>query len=206
MAAMDIPSREDFLKGIAAFKAGEPRDAMYRVAVFLVSKFWGRPPEMADGLGVLLLTWNSAFYRYGGFDFYALETCIADNLNILDAYRARGISSLSDSDEGSVRRLFDEFLGALRISSGKGKDRRSPVAVAKALHLLAPNFFPIWDHSIAKAFGCPYDRNPGAQYVRFCKKMKQFAETAVAWDARGPKSVLKLMDEYSYSKYTKQWM
>ena len=31
---------------------------------------------MADGLGVLLLTWNNAFYRFGSFAFDELEKCI----------------------------------------------------------------------------------------------------------------------------------
>ena len=64
---MKIPIREEFCKGCEEFERHEKRDAMYKVATFLVSYFWGRPSDMADGLGVLLLTWNQAFYRYMGF-------------------------------------------------------------------------------------------------------------------------------------------
>ena len=71
-----IPSREEFINGYKKFEEYEKRDAMYKVATFLVSHFWGKPAEMADGLGVLLLTWNQAFYRYGIFDFDRLEECI----------------------------------------------------------------------------------------------------------------------------------
>lgn len=59
------PTEEEFLNGIIEFEKQEKRDAMYKVATFLVSHFWGNPSDMADGLGVLLLTWNQAFYRYG---------------------------------------------------------------------------------------------------------------------------------------------
>ena len=72
---MDIPSQDEFRKGYLAFQKYEKRDAMYKVAIFLVCHFWGQPSEMADGLGVLLLTWNQAFYRYGIFDFDRLEEC-----------------------------------------------------------------------------------------------------------------------------------
>jgi hypothetical protein len=37
----------------------------------------------AKPLGVLLLTWNQAFYRYGIFDFDDLEVCITRNLRLL---------------------------------------------------------------------------------------------------------------------------
>lgn len=58
--------------GSEAFRAYERRDAMYKVATFLVEHHWGKPGEMANALGVVLLTWNNAFYRYGSFDFCAL--------------------------------------------------------------------------------------------------------------------------------------
>jgi len=61
---MNIPDREEFLRGCEQFENREKRDAMYKVATFLIKQFWGQASEMADGLGVLLLTWNQAFYRY----------------------------------------------------------------------------------------------------------------------------------------------
>src|SRR6266849_3241798 len=51
-----------------AFEEWEPRDSMYRVSTFLVREWWGDPARLVDALSVLLLIWNGAFYRYGGFD------------------------------------------------------------------------------------------------------------------------------------------
>jgi hypothetical protein len=51
-----MPDPEDFRKGCAEYERHEKRDAMYKIATFLVSHFWGKPSDMADGLGVLLLT------------------------------------------------------------------------------------------------------------------------------------------------------
>jgi|DewCreStandDraft_4_1066084.scaffolds.fasta_scaffold13488_5 cell fate (sporulation/competence/biofilm development) regulator YmcA (YheA/YmcA/DUF963 family) len=45
---------KNFLKVAVNFKKNEKRDAMYKVATFLVSKFWGKYSDIADGLGVLL--------------------------------------------------------------------------------------------------------------------------------------------------------
>jgi len=280
-----IPTDEEFIKGIEEFEKHERRDAMYKVATFLISHFWGKASDMADGLGVLLLTWNQAFYRYGNFDFDKLEECIKNNLEKLEKYRKKEISLFSKSDESDIKSTFSEFLDALQIdtirfsdtnkkkftienlkellnelnikfsgndiesiyksikSDEKVKDaiefietsgenyikitisrlkeseveklkrynltRKSPVAVAKALHLLAPTFFPLWDERIAKKYGCYYNSCPAKEYIRFMKLMKRFAKKVKNYIAPSNyqnKTLLKLIDEFNYSKYTKRWI
>jgi len=204
-----IPTKEEFIKGIEEFEKHEKRDAMYKVATFLVCHFWGNPSDMEDGLGVLLLTWNQAFYRYGTFNFDKLEKCIKNNLEKLQKFRQRNITTLSESDEQDIKELFEEFMESLKIASGDVQGRKSPVAVAKALHLLAPNFFPLWDDRIAKAYGCYYDDEPSKRYIKFMKIMKEFSEKVKEYIdlSKYPnKTLLKLIDEYNYSKYTKEWI
>ena len=210
MKEIHIPTKEEFIRGIKEFEKHEKRDAMYKVATFLVSHFWGKPSDMADGLGVLLLTWNQAFYRYGNFDFDKLENAIKSNLKKLEKFRSRDTTTLSRSDESDIKAIFTEFMDSLQIASGNIKGRKSPVAVAKALHLLAPNFFPLWDDRIAKAYGCYYyNDKPPEKYIRFMRLMKEFAEKVrdyVDLSNYKDKTLLKLIDEYNYSKYTKEWV
>ena len=203
---MNIPNHEEFFKGCEEFEKHEKRDAMYKVATFLVSHFWGKPSNMADGLGVLLLTWNQAFYRYGIFDFDKLEKSITDNLQKIESFRNRSILSLSISDEDNIKDLFAIFLEALQIYEGKIRGRKSPVPVAKTLHLLAPNFFPLWDDKIARAYGCYYNENPAEKYVSFCKITKTIADKIKNYINRSDKTLVKLIDEYNYSKYTQGWI
>lgn len=204
---MEIPDKKEFLKGIEEFEKHEKRDAMYKVATFLVSHFWGKPSDMTDGLGVLLLTWNQAFYRYGIFDFDKLEKCIINNFQKIENFRNRDIFSFSRSDEDEIKYLFNEFLTALQGYSGKMKKRDSPVAVAKTLHLLAPNFFPIWDAKIAKTYRCYYyNQNYAEKYVSFCLIIKTIANSVRSYTDRSDKSLIKLIDEYNYSKYTQGWI
>ncbi len=202
-------------KGHKAFVKHEPRDPMYKVAMFVVKEFWGSPGEMADGLGVLLLTWNSGFYRYGWLDFAALETCIRENLSQLEVYRSRRIETLDDEDESGVLAVFTDFLKALRRHAyRKSPEAFSPVSVAKALHVLAPDVFPLWDYEIANAkpYRCYWhssDRSP-AKYWQFMLKVK--AEVSplegriTDLTTSTGLSVLKLLDEFNYSKYTKGWI
>jgi hypothetical protein len=197
----------EFERGYRAFQKREPRDAMYKTATFLVDHFWGQPRDMADGMGVLLLTWNQAFYRYGSFDFVLLEDALRTNMHVIEGLRTRDIKSFVQDDEPIVRQLFLSFLYALRIKEGKKKDCKSPVAVAKAIHLLAPGFLPIWDKEIAKAYGCPYDSDPDHKYVAFAYKMQSLArELQEHVPADCGRTFLKLIDEYNYAKYTKGWI
>jgi hypothetical protein len=205
---MDIPSPAEFKKGYQAFQLWERRDAMYKIATFLVDHFWGSPSEMADGLGVLLLTWNQAFYRYGPFDFDRLEECMSSNLNLLQGYRERTILDHSSADDKPIRHLFQQFLTALQICEGRKEGTKSPVAVSKALHLLAPEFFPLWDVKIARAYHCRYNDRPADKYLSFLRKMKRMAEELqfVVDPRETSKTFLKLIDEYNYAKFTKGWI
>lgn len=63
----------DLERGVRAFAVKEPRDAMYKVATKLIDGSWGSHEEVADALGVLLLTWNQAFYRYAGSRTYSVS-------------------------------------------------------------------------------------------------------------------------------------
>lgn len=202
---MYIPSKNEFLDGCNEFEIHEKRDAMYTVATFLVEHFWGKPKEMSDGLGVLLLTWNHAFYRYGELNFDDLEKFLKRNKPIIVSFKKRNISSLSNDDKKPIKTLFDQLLDALKIESKRGT-RKSPVGVGKALHLLCPNFFPIWDEKIARAYKCYYGTDPSEKYFQFCKINKKLSGIITEYDIKSNKTTLKLIDEYNYSKYTKGWI
>lgn len=205
-ATPEPPTRQEFLTRVRAFRRGEQRDAMYTVATFLVRHHWGRPREMADALGVLLLTWNQAFYRYGSFDFARLERCLRVHLPTLQRLRQCAITRLTPTYRRTVARLFRAFLRALRIRSGPRRGHSSPVAVSKALHLLAPAFFPLWDDAIARAYACYYGGYDAAErYLAFYETMRALAEHVRPWVRRERRPFLKVIDEYNYARYTQGW-
>jgi hypothetical protein len=227
----EINDYRELLKGCKAFVEGEPRDVMYKVATQLVRQYWGNPSEMADGLGVLLLTWNQALYRYGGFKYPRLEKCIKSQWESIEGYGKRELDSLSPADYVGVKRVFDDFLEALLVKNKMGKERRSPVAVAKAMHLLAPRFFPLWDTDISKAYGCYWylggSERAAVKYLEFMEKIKvnvsrllenyasehncdaKTAEREILSRHPRPRpylTLLKLIDEYNYSKHHEGWI
>lgn len=198
-----IPSKKEFLQGIKEFKRREARDAIYEVSSFFIPYFWKELYNMTIGVGAFLLSWNQAFYRYGIFDFDRLENCIRDNLFKLSSFRKRHITDLLESDEKDIKRLFREFLEALQIDSGKMQGRKSPVSVSKALHILAPNFFPMWDYKIARAYGIDYYKNPDEKYILFCRTMRIFANRVKGYVVHSDKTLVKRIDEYNFEKYTR---
>lgn len=204
------PPRKEFLEGISEFCKHEKRNAMYKVATRLVKDYWGKWDEVADGLCVLLLTWNQALYRYGIFDFDKLEQFLKKWQNEINRFRERTIDTLNKDDEDKIKTFFNELLIALTSEGKDNKMRKSPVAVAKALHILAPNFFPLWDNVIANAYGCHWriSNEASEKYIDFCWKSKFLVEYIKGQDISKDenKSYLKLIDEYNYAKFTYKWI
>ncbi len=149
--SISYPDYKDLLQGCVGYIKEEKRDAMYKLALRLVSEANWRPEELAEGLGVLLLTWNAAFYtKYGSFDFDALEFFLDEELQDLKSYSRRSILSYTRTDDENIERLFSRLMKAIEPTKRKG---RTPVGTAKALHLLGPEFFSIWETAIAKSYG-----------------------------------------------------
>ncbi len=184
-------------------------DSVYRIATTLVGEGWDKPPRLqkiVDGLNVLLRIWNQQFYGPGGFDETRLEGWLRRNWQEINSFRTRDISSFGATDREAIARIFTELLYLLRKTSD---EKRGPVSVGKALHLLAPRFFPIWDSTIAGNWKCPYSTLPCVAYVVFCRRIQEFAaplKKALAADnspRRGwfeQKTLLKRIDEYNYIK------
>ena len=200
---------EELKAGHEVYIKNEPRDAMYNIATFLVRHFWNKPANMADSIGVLLLTWNAGFYRFGLLDFNALQICIEQNFATIAMFNGRDITTLSDSDKLTVQQMFANFLLALkRHKYKKSPEAFSPVSVAKTFHLLAPKFFPLWDDAIAKAYGCHWgidSRNAAAEYWTFVLKTRKVVEHLQGYSEEirvlSERPILKLVDEYNYSRF-----
>jgi hypothetical protein len=192
----------DVKKAHKAFQTNEPRDLFYRAATVLVDLALRRPTSLtvAEALAVLLQTWNKAYYQYHRkFDnahFAKIERLLSKNQRGLARYRKMAIDRLHNREGPDVAKLFHAFESVL-----------GPVGAAKALHLLAPRLFPIWDRTIAKAYGLALRKagSNGDRYWQFVLKSKEQC-IELKRDDRGRKDPLKAIDEYNYCKYTKKWI
>jgi hypothetical protein len=201
--AIRVPSETEFKAAITAYRTRETRGPIYFQALQHITERWGNGGEMATGIGLLLKSWHNAFYRFGPYDPARLKACLEENMLILDTLRERGIHSFASDDESQVRRLFSTLTAALK--GGKKGEQESTVATAKAMHLLAPGFLPLWDNPIAGAYG----QFPmwAHNYISFCGQMKQLA-SAVEGYVSNPDdcTILKRVDEFNYAVFTQRWV
>lgn len=196
MNIIDINVNE-FFNGVRKYENKYPQEPIYKLARFILENYWGGIHLMVGAVGAFVLIWNQAFYRYGRMDYDALEKCISKNLPKIDKFKNKNIIDLSKNDEKEIKELFNDFLDALK-SIEKKRERKSPVAVSKALHILAPNYFPLWDRKIAEAYGCFYNKNPAEKYIEFMYKMKKVANKIGKFIGIKDKPLLKLIDEYNF--------
>jgi hypothetical protein len=184
-----------------AFEAREPRDLFYRAATELVGLALREPGRLtlAEALGVLLQTWNKNYYRFTkDFDaahFDEIEGLLRTHRDELAAFRMRRIEHLELKDGPRVHAVFEAFEAVL-----------GPVGAAKALHLLAPDFFPLWDRTIAKAYDVALDgaESKSDNYWWFALVTKNQCRQLLKEGFEG--NPLKAIDEYNYCKYTKGWI
>lgn len=197
-----IPSQEEFRKGYEAYNRKERRGLVYFGALETLADYWGNAELMAVGVQRLICSWNRF---YSSFDLSILTHFISENIEDLNTYKRKYIIDLSDADDERICRLFTKLLQALKR---KTDGASSPVSVAKAFGLLAPNFLPIWDSSIAYQYDCMYFSDMAElPYLRFCYKMKKFSERVQSYVPHpDDRALLKRIDEYNYAKYTMGWI
>jgi hypothetical protein len=183
----------------AAFEEVEPRGLFYKAAGELVDLALKRRTSLtvAEALAVLLQTWNKNFYRFHKeFDaghFAQIEELLRRHEVPLRAYRKQRIEELNDRVRPDVVSLFEEFEAVL-----------GPVGSAKALHLLAPDFFPLWDMVIAAKCGMRLGETGtnGSRYWRFMERARRQCLELRSEGATG--SLLKRIDEYKYCRFTRK--
>jgi hypothetical protein len=197
------PSLEEIDRAHQVFEANEPRWLFYRAATELVDLAMRRASSLtlAEALGVLLQTWNVSFYRFHReFDHQHLldiEDLLTSHEPVLLRFRHRSIGSLSPADLQAARTLFQRFEEVL-----------GTIGASKALHLLAPRFFPLWDRGIATKGYHLNLRKVGRNadtYCRFMEITKAQCDELGSGDAIG-RNLLKAIDEYNYCKYTRGWI
>jgi hypothetical protein len=175
----------------------EPRDLFYQVAIELLDLSIKKKTKVSvsEAVAVLLQTWNNAHYRYHPFTpqhFSDIEQLIT-KWDALARFRNRSITDIQDQDKTKVEEVFCEFEKVLY-----------PVGTAKAMHLLAPRFFPIWDRAIAKSYGIPLrsvGKNASA-YFGFMLETKRQVDNLGGEVAIG-RNPLKAIDEFNFCVFTK---
>lgn len=184
-----IPRIDKFNAMQKHFKENEPREQYYHIARELVDR--NECFDKAIGISLFLAIWNIAAYKNGIFDFQKVKKYIENNLVHFEKVKEQKFED--DFDEMLTKKLFFELLGASKYY----KDWKSPVGVAKALHILCPNYFPIWDDKISKGYGiCYFRKNPEDKYIIYSRKIKKICDELKKKKVQ--ENLLKRIDEFNY--------
>jgi hypothetical protein len=195
------PEFDELENARAAYEADERRDLFYRTATELVDLAIREQVSLTlpEVLAVLLQRWHQSHNRHSRFDAahcVDIERVLSEHRAVLESLRARSIEDFSDDDQATVEGLFRDFELVL-----------GPVGAAKCLHLLAPRFFPLWDHDIARAYFVSL-LEPGRNAERYCRFMRIVKAQCreLGGEQRMGRNPLKALDEYNYCRHTKGWM
>jgi hypothetical protein len=196
------PSQAELDAARHAFEQHEPRDLFYRAATELVELALREQTKLTvvEAIAVLLQTWNRSYYRFHGKPtlehIQQIEAVVDQHSDVLREYRARTITNCAPDDEATVCAVFADMERVL-----------GPVGAAKALHLLAPRLFPLWDRTIAAAYGLPL-LSSGQNAPRYWAFLRIAQQQVVELTARGyaDHNPLKALDEFNYTHYTNRWI
>lgn len=157
---------------------------------------------ICGGVALIVYAWNAPFYRRP-FDYAGLENSLRSQWRVLMPFRDRALTTLHDDDGPQIEQVFIVLMRALM-----GGRARAQVSAAKALHVMGPNFFPMWDYKIAhEIYNCPYYEDPELAYFAFCRRIRQRVMTIQpAWDSLDKdywlrrKVILKRIDEFNFMR------
>lgn len=209
-----MPTIEEIQDCQTIYSSKYPGDIYYHAATTLVERgiAQGRDNdglrEVTIGLAVLLVNWNTDFYRrfkgrliddsrYGRYleqvELDDIRNIVYRHWQTLIEFRQLRIQDFAAKDENSIRDMFASFQAVI-----------GPVGTAKGLHLFAPNFFPLWNNNIAKSYGINIenyniDERPKL-YCKFMNKIRNMLEDLLLSDPESDLS-LKAIDEYNFIRY-----
>lgn len=197
-----VPSAELFARATAIFHEREPRAAVYQAASLLLQAALANPERLSPVVAVaaLIQSWNFAYYKDVSCDaahVVDLEFALHSVRHDVAHFRQRDIASFTvEADAAQVQHVFATLESVL-----------GRVGAAKAMHLLAPNFFPLWDNPIAQGYGftlAAAGRN-AETYLAFMQVVqRQVASVRRLLPSRP--DALKALDEYNYCRFSKGWI
>ncbi|MEO0090476.1 MAG: hypothetical protein ABIK40_04495 [candidate division WOR-3 bacterium] len=190
-------------------------DVEYDLPRKLIDEYWDKNLRTVSDVATLfLIAWNNAAFRYGGFKPDKLKGWVEENRDRIDGFRKREITSLNENDKKCIKEMY-ETLATCILKTKK----RQFIAAAKTLHILAPSFFPVWDNKVAE--GLRFRGIDADNYVKFCVALKDVlererenVEKLKKWYYKefestrfiygySQRTILKILDEYFYLKFTR---
>lgn len=166
--------------------------------------------KLVDDIKHLLDAWNPRV----PMDKRKLQLAVKKVPDKVKKWDLMGMNLWSYHEE--ITKTYRIFLDTAKPR--KGKPINNYTGASKALHVLNPNFFMMWDENIRCGYGCCECEEGYFNFLlRSKKEIKEIISTYNRDYQTGqkisqliykgpPKSILKLLDEYNIAEYTKGWI
>ncbi len=185
------------------FQQEESRYFCYEIARELISKAkhnndWYEDINTTKGVLLLLFTWNFAARKTKKINFNNTRQLIKDNKNALKILEKYSIENVNEEAWHLIKNVFEKF----KIVFGQ-------TGASKALSLLNPKLFVMWDTKIRKYLNkeiIPGIDNGGKteHYIIFLKGIQKIISDYKLKEKLPPNSIVaKKIDEYNYIKIIK---
>jgi hypothetical protein len=225
-----IKDHNNLIQGCKKFYEIEPRDLVYVITRKIVIENPNSEWHLLAGIEILLLTWNAVYIQ-------RLKKDVKEKLeeNILSAYtntredfeslkneRLETVDLNDDLTVEKIKRIFKTFSSFKSIGI---------TGASKAIHLINPRLFMMWDNEIRKNYHCIHSQR-GIQetieecYIKFMKTMQEIAQEILqqksleelwkihptylnqpqfvnAFSETSKREITKMLDECNYVKFRK---
>ena len=114
-----------------------------------------------------------------------LKDLIKEYSSMLGNFR-KGSSAKIEQFEREIKEIYNKFRETLGAT-----------AAGKTLNILCPNFFPLWDTAIKKAFNLK-DDDYYAFMLKVRKFIKEYEETFTKLASKYNKKTLRIFDEFAW--------
>jgi hypothetical protein len=117
-------------------------------------------------------------------------------------------------NHSEITKIFKNFINTAKPNEN-GRNRKNYTGASKALHIINPRFFIMWDEAIRDRYGCRENEEGYFNFLLRCQKEieeiistyeRDYQEIAERIYEGPPKSIVKLLDEYNIAKYTNTWI
>ncbi|MHA1743580.1 MAG: hypothetical protein ACTSV6_04940 [Candidatus Heimdallarchaeota archaeon] len=190
---------EEFFDPTELFKT-EPRYFCYELATELIEKIkesspedWYQNKNTIKGILLLLFTWNFAARETKKLDFENVGNVLQECNQELKELECYSIENINDKIDEKIKKVFKKF-----------KKLMGQTGASKALSLLNPKLFVMWDTKIRRRLnrelikGIDNGETP-ENYLKFLYGIRKIIEKYKIRDKLSQTaSVAKKIDEYHY--------
>jgi hypothetical protein len=167
---MNKVSQKEFLDGCKRYHEIEPRAITYPIAYLLVNKNC-----ITEGVRLLLASWNNRYVQRFKNDKLVddIEEVWEETKDDIKNLRGKRFENLELSAQNEDALKIDHVFW-----EWSSRESISDVGAAKALGLLCPSVFVMWDNNIAKKYKInihyePKTFNKPSTYIGFLRKVQE---------------------------------